>query len=79
MDNNVGWVENKPLSQQQQLKEDRQKNLCVAVTGGGTSTGIARNSCALYYNKIRERFALWRTMLSQHLKKKGKGSHCDAS
>ena len=45
MDNNVGWVENKPLSEQQQLKEDRQKNLCVAVTGGGTSTGIARNSC----------------------------------
>ena len=43
MDNNVGWVENKPLSEQQQLKEDRQKNLCVAVTGGGTSTGIARN------------------------------------
>ena len=38
---NWGSVANTISQQIGLFKEDRQKNLCVAVTGGGTSTGIA--------------------------------------
>ena len=41
MDNNVGWVENKPLSEQQQLKEARQKkSMCGGDWGGELQRGL---------------------------------------